>query len=51
MKVFADCAKEWLNTKKVEFLDIEEGPQGEDRMTYKCPLCGEKHTSVVVNKN
>ena len=28
-----------------EFINIEEGPQGEDVLTYMCAACGEAHRS------
>lgn len=46
--VYADCKQEWIDQKKTKFVNVEEGPRGEDRYTYVCPLCGEEHTSIVV---
>lgn len=48
MQVICECNKERVNVKNVEFLNIEEGPAGEDRVTFVCPFCGEDHTSVVL---
>lgn len=51
MQVICDCNKERVAVDTVEFLDIEEGPAGEDRVTFVCPFCGEDHTSVVLGGN
>lgn len=48
MQVICSCNHERVDTEGVEFLHIEEGPSGEDRMTFVCPFCGEDHTSVVL---
>jgi len=52
MKVIVTCqqATEYLETEEVEFLNIEEDMQGRDVMTFKCPLCGEIHKSLVFGK-
>lgn len=47
MQVRCSTKNEWVDTEAVEFVDIEEGPFGEDRLTFVCPLCGETHTSAV----
>lgn len=46
-KVMLPCSKEWEKTSEVDFLNIEEGPQGEDIMTYRCRNCGKVHKSTV----
>jgi hypothetical protein len=48
MQVICSCNNDRVNVNDVEFLDIEEGPAGEDRMTFVCPICGEDHVSVVL---
>lgn len=48
MQVICSCNHERVDTEGVEFLNIEEGPAGEDRLTFVCPFCGEDHTSVVL---
>lgn len=48
MQVICSCNHERVSTSKVEFLDISEGMQGEDLVTFGCPFCGEEHTSVVL---
>lgn len=35
----------WINETETEFLNVEEGLQGEDRLTFKCK-CGDVCTSV-----
>lgn len=41
-----DCGK-WMNTGKVEFLDIAEDIRGRDEMTFKCPGCKTTQKSLV----
>lgn len=48
MEVICSCNHERVDTEGVEFLNIEEGLAGEDRLTFVCPFCGEDHTSVVL---
>ena len=45
--VYCACLRELIPVNTVKFLNIEEGPQGEDRMTFACPHCGENHTGTV----
>jgi hypothetical protein len=45
--VMLPCVKEPHPTDDVIFLIVEEGPQGEDLLTYVCPRCEAVHTSVV----
>jgi hypothetical protein len=45
--VMLPCVKEPHPTDDVIFLDVSEGPQGEDLLTYVCPRCEAHHTSVV----
>jgi len=42
-----ECAQ-WIPEDTVEFLNIEEGMRGEDRMTFNCPTCKTKSTSMRV---
>lgn len=44
-----DCDEEH-DTEEVEFLDISEGMQGEDRMTFKCPESLHVFTSTVYGR-
>jgi len=37
--VYCNTCREWYDEKKVEFINIEEGMQGEDILTFKCPVC------------
>lgn len=40
------CSKcGFMDESKVEFLDISEGPMGEDIMKFKCPTCGKVRES------
>lgn len=48
MQVICSCNKARVDAEAVQFLNIEEGPSGEDRMQFVCPYCGEDHTSVVL---
>lgn len=48
MQVICPCNHERVSTSKIEFLDISEGMQGEDIVTFVCPFCGEEHASVVI---
>jgi Zn finger protein HypA/HybF involved in hydrogenase expression len=41
-----DC-DEWQDTRKVEFIDIQENAYGEDSLTFVCPLCDTTQTSLV----
>jgi hypothetical protein len=45
--VVTPCNSQRTPVDEVEFLDISEGMQGEDRLTYKCPHCGWTHTGTV----
>ena len=39
------CIGTFIDENKVEFINIEEGFDGRDVMTFKCPNCGENHQS------
>lgn len=45
IRVYLSCIKEFIDETKVELVNIEEGPMGEDIMTFKCPNCGQEHKS------
>jgi len=45
MMCIRDSCKMWVNEEKVETLNIEEGMQGEDKLTFRCPDCGQKSIS------
>lgn len=45
IRVTLSCTKEFINEEDVEFIDISEDSQGRDKLTFKCPKCGETHTS------
>lgn len=36
-----------IDTKDIDIIDIEEGPQGEDIITWKCDSCKKEHKSTV----
>jgi hypothetical protein len=43
--VYLECTSDRIDERKVKVLNIEEGPVGEDILTFTCPLCGKKHRS------
>ena len=45
IKVRCSTCEEWIDERKVEFIDISEGMMGEDRLTFKCPKCKKESTS------
>lgn len=45
IKVFIECEKDWIPETEVEATNIEEGPQGEDILTFICPKCKRTHRS------
>jgi len=45
IQVILDCNGDWVDEQEVEFVNIEEGPMGEDILTFVCPDCGENHRS------
>lgn len=45
IQVILSCNKDWVDEETVEFVDICEGPMGEDILTFVCPECGENHQS------
>jgi len=49
MQVFCSTCG-WVDVEDVDFVDIEEGPQGEDRMEFVCHECGETHESAVYGR-
>ena len=46
--VYQVCTSSRVPFPSVEFLDISEDIQGRDVVTYRCPACGQKHTSFVI---
>ena len=48
IRVHCTECNEWMDEGTVEFLNIEEGMRGEDRMTFNCPICKTKSTSMRV---
>lgn len=46
IRVMLPCIQEFMDERKVEFIDICEDFEGRDRMTFKCPSCGKTHTSL-----
>lgn len=45
IKVYCKECKEWIDETTVEFVDICEGIQGEDLLTFICPTCKTKSQS------
>ena len=50
IKLYTECIKKWkvYDTKAIVIDDYFEGPEGEDRVWYVCPRCGERHESKVI---
>ena len=44
--VLLSCTGEKYLESKVEFIDIEEDIMGRDMLTFTCPVCSQKHTSM-----
>lgn len=46
------CSSEWIPIQEVaiEFVDVSENVYGEDVITYKCSMCGEIHSSIVISR-
>ena len=49
--VYCYTCREWYYEKKVEFINIEEGIQGEDILTFKCPVCSTVNSSKFVRQS
>ena len=50
MKMYVQCpacGERHYNTKYLEILNVEEGPDGQDVLTYRCPETKEDTKSVV----
>ena len=47
VKVLLSCTKEYFDEALVEFLNIEEGIQGQDVLTFTCPRCADTHKSLM----
>ena len=45
IRVYCDGCKEWMDEDDTEFVDISEGVQGEDRLTFTCKKCKMESTS------
>ena len=43
--VYLRCNGDFVPEETVGFLDISEGPQGEDIVKFTCPECKEEHES------
>ena len=48
IRVYCHTCEEWIDESTVEFLNIEEDMYGRDKMTFKCPECGEESKSLRV---
>ena len=47
-KVLIPCNRDWLNEADIpdkNIITIEEDEQGEDVLTFMCPVCNHKHKS------
>lgn len=49
MKVWVPCVDEYrlITETQKEFLDVSEGPQGQDLLKYVCSWCGKIHEGQV----
>lgn len=45
IQVYCNICKEWIDEKETKFINIEEGIQGEDILTFKCPVCSSVSSS------
>lgn len=45
IKVWCQETREWIDESEVEILNCEEGDQGQDMVTFTCPLCNQEHIS------
>jgi len=50
LKVFCPTCEEWIRSKDMEFLNIEENLYGEDLVTFVCNTCNNEHKSLVRGK-
>ena len=48
IRVYCTECAQWIPEDTVEFLNIEEDIQGRDKMTFNCPTCKTKNTSLRV---
>ena len=48
IKVHCKKCDKWMDEALTVFIDISEGMQGEDRMTFRCPICKTVSTSTRV---
>lgn len=49
-RIWFECQKEYLSARDAEVLDVSEGVHGEDRVEFKCRLCGGIHTNAQVRR-
>lgn len=47
-KVYCNKCKEWIVSKDIEFLDIEEDVSGRDNVTFVCNECQTENKSLVI---
>ncbi len=45
IQVYCSHCSMWINEETTKFVNIEEGMQGEDKLTFICPDCGQTSTS------
>jgi hypothetical protein len=46
VKVVCSVCKGWFNEEDVEFIQIEENMQGQDLLTFMCPVCNKPAKSL-----
>jgi predicted RNA-binding Zn-ribbon protein involved in translation (DUF1610 family) len=48
IRVYCEETQEWVDERKVKFVNIEEDFSGRDVLTFECPKCGKVHKSLRV---
>lgn len=49
-KVWHECQREYLPLGQGKVLDVSEGVNGEDRVTFRCGLCGQTHDNAMATR-
>ena len=49
--VYCSECKEWVYSRDIEFIDIEEDISGRDNVTFICNKCQTKNKSLVCAQN
>lgn len=49
VRIWHECKREYLAMgEESEILDVSEGPEGQDLVTFTCEHCGETHSHAQV---